>query len=179
MRMKTDLSLPSSNADQVSTGEGSLSLAELQIIELFTSSALILGLPKSYGQIYGFLFAQAEPKTMEQVIRGLDISLGSASQGLKALRRIGAVKTVLLPGTKRDAFIAELELKKLLGGFMREQFLPHLNKGAGHFQKLEQSIPQVEDKLHRNSLQQRLKQLKYWQKKANQLAPLLELALAK
>lgn len=157
----------------------SLSRVEQQMIEIFVSSALVLGLPRSFGQIYGFLFAQSEPKTMEQITQELGISLGSASQGLKALKRIGAVKSDYLPGTRRDVFLAELELKKLLGGFIREQFLPHLRNGKAQLQKIEENLPGVEDRQRRISLQDRLRKLKEWQRKANSLVPLLEITLKK
>ncbi len=39
---------------------------------------------------------------MDDLMQRLDISLGAASQGLKALRSVGAVKAVYSPGERRD-----------------------------------------------------------------------------
>ena len=64
----------------------------IAMIDLFVGGALVIGLPKSVGQIYGYLYSAVEPTTMDQVITELGISKGSASQGLKFLRQLGAVK---------------------------------------------------------------------------------------
>ncbi|MFM8231936.1 MAG: GbsR/MarR family transcriptional regulator, partial [Chthoniobacterales bacterium] len=58
---------------------------------IFADLAELFGNPRSYGQIYGLLFARETPLTMEEVARRLDISQGSISQGLRQLEAFGAV----------------------------------------------------------------------------------------
>ena len=43
----------------------------------------------------------------------LKISKGSASQGLRALRQLGAVSSVFEPGDRKERFVAEIRLRKL------------------------------------------------------------------
>src|SRR5476649_911077 len=81
-----------------------LSEFELESIDLFIGSVQVLGLPRSIGEIYGFLFAQFQPQPMEVIIRRLNISVGSVSQGLKFLKNIGAVKATFRPGDRREFF---------------------------------------------------------------------------
>jgi hypothetical protein len=52
----------------------------------------VLGVPKSVGQIYGLLYASLEPLSFSDIVERLEISKGSASQGLQLLRSLGAIK---------------------------------------------------------------------------------------
>src|SRR5450755_2178230 len=91
-----------------------LSEFELESIDLFIHSVQVLGLPRSIGEIYGFLFAQPQPQPMEVLIKRLGMSVGSVSQGLKFLKNIGAVKITFHPGDRREFFSAQTELRKLV-----------------------------------------------------------------
>ena len=71
---------------------------ESAVIDLFLNAANSFGLPKSYGQIYGLLFCRDQALSMDEVMDLLQISKGSASQGLRALRQLGAVSSVFAPG---------------------------------------------------------------------------------
>lgn len=70
----------------------SLSAFEAEIVAVFADLVGLLGLPKSMGEIYGFVFASAEPPTFADIEQKLGLSKGSVSQGLRALKALGAVK---------------------------------------------------------------------------------------
>ena len=57
----------------------------------FSEVVQVFGVPKSVGQIYGLLYATPEPLSFSDIVDRLDISKGSASQGLQLLRSLGAV----------------------------------------------------------------------------------------
>jgi len=61
-------------------------------VAVFADLVVLLGLPKSMGEIYGFVFASAEPPTFADIEQKLGLSKGSVSQGLRALRELGAVR---------------------------------------------------------------------------------------
>ena len=70
---------------------------------VFADLVVLLGLPKSMGEIYGFIFASAEPPTFADIEQKLDLSKGSVSQGLRALRELGAIKEAgATDGGRRD-----------------------------------------------------------------------------
>lgn len=71
---------------------------ERQIVDFFIEASDILGAPKSVAAIYGIIFASPEPLGFLELQERLDISAGSISQGLKALKTIGAIK----PATAED-----------------------------------------------------------------------------
>jgi DNA-binding transcriptional regulator GbsR (MarR family) len=110
---------------------------ESAVIDLFLNAANSFGLPKSYGQIYGLLFCVEQPLAMDEVMDLLQISKGSASQGLRALRQFGAVSSTFAPGDRKERFIAEIRLRKLVSGFLREQADPHLEKGVARLKQIE------------------------------------------
>ena len=64
--------------------------------ELFAEVVHALGFPRSIGQIYGLLYASPDPLSFSDIVKQLEISKGSASQGLHLLRSLGAIKLVRL-----------------------------------------------------------------------------------
>jgi DNA-binding transcriptional regulator GbsR (MarR family) len=154
-----------------------LSEFELESIDLFVRSVQVLGLPRSIGEIYGFLFAQAQPQPMEALIRRLGISTGSASQGLKFLKNIGAVKGTFQLGDRREFFSAQTELRKLVVGIIKEHIQPHLDDGDARIQLMQQSsrkLPASE----RAVLMGRVEMLKNWRSKASKALPFVTRMLA-
>src|SRR2546422_6670826 len=80
-----------------------LTALETEIIDLFVQLSHLLGQPRSLAEIYGLLFISARPLAMDDLIERLHMSKGSASQGLKFLRSVGAVKMVYMPADRRVA----------------------------------------------------------------------------
>jgi hypothetical protein len=60
----------------------SLTELEAEVIGLFVQVSRMMGLPRSYAEIYAVLFLSPDPLTMDQLIERQRISRGSASQGL-------------------------------------------------------------------------------------------------
>jgi DNA-binding transcriptional regulator GbsR (MarR family) len=155
----------------------SLSEFELETIDLFIRSVQVLGLPRSIGEIYGFLFAQARPQPMEVLIRRLGISVGSASQGLRFLKNIGAIQLSLHPGDRREFFSAQTELRKLVVGLIKERIQPHLDNGDARIGLMQQSAGKL-PAADRAVLQQRVEILKNWRWKAAKALPFIVRLLA-
>ena len=118
---------------------------EEAVIDLFLNAANSFGLPKSYGQIYGLLFCRDQALALDDVMELLKISKGSASQGLRALRQLGAVSSVFEPGDRKERFVAEIRLRKLVGGFLREQADPHIEKGSARLQQIESLVTNLQN----------------------------------
>ena len=77
----------------------------------------------------GFLFISREPLCQADFVERLSISKGSASQGLSMLKALGALNEATGPDSRRTYFEANLNLKRLVGGFIRNQIRPHLRSG--------------------------------------------------
>ena len=124
-------------ADKAVREEARLSELDIEAIEMFISFFKLIGLPKSVGEIYGLLFVATRPLSMEDLIDRLEISLGAASQGLKLLRSVGAVKVVYAPGERRDHYVADLELSKFATSFIKEEMKPRLERALQRVERME------------------------------------------
>lgn len=109
------------------TSRPNLDEIELAIIDVFVRATKILGYPKSIGEIYGLLYITTEPLCMEDIIQRLGISLGAASQGLKVLKGMKAVKSNHMIGKRREYFTAEFELEELISRYVRKEFSGYLS----------------------------------------------------
>jgi len=154
-----------------------LSEIEQQLVSLFADGVRVAGLPKSIGEIYGILFISREPLALDDLVVRLQISKGSTSQGLKMLRTLGAIREVEGPDARRNYFEADLELKKLVGGFIREQLRPHLKSGDERLKRIEDHVKAEEDPEVREFYDLRVKKLERWSKQARLIFPLLQRVL--
>ncbi|HWB61405.1 MAG TPA: hypothetical protein VG733_18125 [Chthoniobacteraceae bacterium] len=138
---------------------------EVQSIDLFVRIAQLVGIPKSVGEIYGLLFTSADPLSFDDIVGSLNMSRGSASQGLRLLRVIGAAKSTYVAGERRDYFLAEVELRKLVTGFLNEQIHPHLVTGEERLAVLN-GLAAGEPESRREILLNRVRKLESWRSSA-------------
>ncbi|MDG2124454.1 MAG: hypothetical protein P8J87_12185 [Verrucomicrobiales bacterium] len=158
---------------------GGLSELELEVIDLFVSGVRLLGIPKSIGEIYGLLYISPVPLPLDEVVMKLKISKGSASQGLKFLRKVGAVKLIYVAGERRDHFEAVTELKQLAAGFIREELTPHLESGSVRLERLDGLVGEIPDDESGDKAfyLKRLGKLGQWQRRAKRVLPFVKKVL--
>ena len=113
---------------------------ESGLVAIFADLAELFGNPKSYGEIFGLLFAHEEPLTMEEIAQHLDISQGSISQGLRQLESFGAVVKERNNGTRQALYTAKLEMKLLIAGFLKERVIPRLESTEARVKALRTSL---------------------------------------
>lgn len=159
--------MPSSLAVEQEEG---LTELEVEAIEMFINFLRLLGMPKSVGEIYGLLFVAPRPMAMDQIIDRLGISLGAASQGLKLLRSLGAVRVVYERGDRRDHYVADLELSRFATVFIKEELQPRMEMANERVRRMEESLAGLSPK-ERLATQQRLDRLKHWLDKGRKMLP--------
>jgi hypothetical protein len=164
---------------------------ETECVTFFAEVVQFFGVPKSIGQIYGLLFASAAPLSFSDIVVQLDISKGSASQGLQLLRSLGAINFARsLPSThrplriahgslvvspvevqRRDYYEPELSLRKLISGVLRERITPLTMTGGDCLARLRKM---AEQKGEENDFRlDRVKQLETWQRRLKTVLPVL------
>ena len=154
----------------------SISPIEEQVISVFVDGVKVLGLPRSVGEIYGLLFISPAPLSLDDLVERLGISKGSASQGLRTLKNLGAVREASPNGQaeRRTYYEPAIELKRLVGGFIREQIRPHLDSGKNKISDLASAASQVDDPEQRQFLKDRIERLNHWMKTGGKVLPILQ-----
>lgn len=145
---------------------------EREVIELFIRMADVLNLPRSVGEIYGLLFIASDPLCLDDCRMRLNISKGSTSQGLKILRSFGAIRTLYIPGDRKDYYVAETSLRKIASGFAGEQIQPHVHSGKERIERIRELL-EAHECDDRETLSEKIELLANWQKKAGGTLPLI------
>ena len=146
---------------------------ERQVVDIFVDGVRVLGLPRSIGEIYGLLFITPSPLSLDDLVVKLGISKGSASQGLRMLKSLGAIREAEGITDRRTHFEPAVELKRLVGGFIREQVRPHMESGRSKVKRLEEAISSVhQDK--QEFVKERVERLDQWMRRGRQVLPLLQ-----
>ena len=145
---------------------------EREVIGLFVRMADVLNLPRSVGEIYGLLFISSDPLCLDDCRIRLNISKGSTSQGLKILRSFGAIRTVYIPGDRKDHYLAETSLRKIASGFASEQIQPHVHNGKERLERIHEMLEQS-DSDNKEDLLEKIQTLENWQKRAGTALPLI------
>ena len=167
-----------------------LSPGEAQVIAVFVQLAQAMGMQRSLGEIYGLLYATPQPLAFQDIVDRLGLSKGSVSQGLRFLRTVGAIKPVVVAGDRREFFEPVLELRALVGGFLKERLNPELESWGVRAKSLKiddfaraeaggRDVGQPEGRAARLSaaerkvLSGRIDKLKTWHKRANTVLPMV------
>ncbi len=154
------------------SGDGTVRQIEHEVVELFVHLASLIGLPRSVGELYGYLFISRDPLPMDALMARLGLSKGATSQGLRLLKSFGAVRTVYVPGDRRDHFTAERELRKLVGGFVKEEVIPHLESGEERLAGIRRLLDGVEG-AEKAALKERVDRLANWHSRSDRLFPMV------
>lgn len=146
---------------------------QVATIDTFVRATSLVGLPRSIGEIYGCLYCNPKPLSFDEIQDQLGISRGSVSGGLKTLRQLGAIKLYYVPGSRKDHYLPELSMERLVRGFIKDQFTPHLESSAERLDSIEVSLADEPDLALRQYATERLNTLRTWRRRAVKLLPLV------
>jgi DNA-binding transcriptional regulator GbsR (MarR family) len=156
-------------ADEASTG------FERECVDFFAEVVAVFGAPPSVGQIYGMVFASSRPLSFTDIVERLEMSKGSVSQGLQLLRSLGAVHSVNATDDRREYFVPELGLRRLVGGALRERIGPLVAASPERFARLRRLARQ--EGATKIFCLGRVEQLETWRNKLKLALPLLNALL--
>jgi DNA-binding transcriptional regulator GbsR (MarR family) len=163
---------PASNPAEAA---GAAAEFERGCVEFFTGAVAVFGAPPSLGQIYGVIFASPRPLSFTDIVERLGISKGSASQGLQTLRSLGAVRSVSAKGGRREYFVAEIGLRRLVDGALRERVGPLVSAAPARIARLRR-VARQELPARRFYLEQ-VEQLETWRRRLKMALPVLSVLL--
>jgi len=164
--------MPTKAQKQGKTTPESQDSLTLEGIDFFVRLMGMLGMPRSVGEIYGLLYFSEHPMPMDAIASKLEISIGSASQGLKTLRSLKAIRSTYVPGDRRDHYVAESEFRRLFSTFIRDEITPHLDSAKERISRMEKIIDsgEIDDRTD-EFLEIRIEKLKRLTKATSRLLP--------
>jgi DNA-binding transcriptional regulator GbsR (MarR family) len=167
------------SSSQQDTKETNPSLTPFQreSIDLFVGAFAVLSLPRSLGEIYGLLYSSEEPLAFDDFVTRLDLSKGSVSEGLRLLRSLGAVNLVPVNGSRKDHFTAEVSLRKLAGGYLRDRIEPYLRGGESRIESL-RKVSSTDPEL-KEFQEKRINQLLSWHRFFARVLPIFKVLAGK
>jgi DNA-binding transcriptional regulator GbsR (MarR family) len=147
-----------------------LKSAEAEVIHLFIQFAGAIGQPRSVAEIYGLLFVSEKPLSMNTLVERLNLSKGSASQGLKYLQDLGAVRTVYIESDRRTHYEAVAELRKLARRFLQQQVLSHFEDSTSRLDDIVAQTQKLSEE-QRKHIMERIKLLRRWERTGRRILP--------
>ncbi len=145
---------------------------ESEVVAFFADAADLLGVPKSLAAIYGIVFASPAPLSFADITARLDLSKGSVSQGLRALREVGAVQEVSRKEDPAELFVPDLEMRRLISRYLESRLDPQLKGGRTRLESLKQHL-NAQPTSERKLLVPRLQKLQRWHSRTRALLPII------
>lgn len=151
----------------------------MDMIHAAGSVCQAIGLPKSVGQVFGYLYLSTKPQTLDEIAAAVQISKASASNSVRQLAAWGTARTVWVMGARREHYEVIGELNNLISGFINEFLKPKFSvadkKMASISETLEAeknsgSISEEEFQLY----SRRIRQINKLQKNMRKLAPIAQ-----
>jgi DNA-binding transcriptional regulator GbsR (MarR family) len=98
-----------------------LARAELRVADAVGALMELWGFRRQLGRIWGLLFLSDRPLAAPELCERLQISTGLLSMSLAELRRWGVVKSVHVPGDRKEHFEAETHVWKMVRRVLMER----------------------------------------------------------
>ena len=154
------------------TGTAPLNPVEVEVIHLFSQLCRALGQPPSVAEIYGLLFVSPRPLPQDEFFARLNLCKGTASQGLRYLLDLGAVRSVYVAGDRRFHYEAVPDLRHVAGRFLRQRILTNFEDSGTRLDRIAVEAKKLPD-AERHFAEARLKTLKSWEKNTKRALPLV------
>lgn len=133
-----------------------------------------LGFTKVMGQLYALLYLSDKPLSLDDMVKRLAISKGSASINIRELEEKGAVKKIWMKGSRKDFYEAETDLTKIVRNRITLSARWRMDEIRDIIQKSEELIQHAkgnsnDERRKIKFYNQRLKEMKKLYKRANSL----------
>jgi DNA-binding transcriptional regulator GbsR (MarR family) len=98
-----------------------LTEAKQQFISSWGAFGTHWGINRTMAQIHAFLLISAEPLTQDDIMEELNISRGNTNMNIRELINWGLVERVIVPGERKEFFIAEKDIWKVVRQIVKER----------------------------------------------------------
>jgi DNA-binding transcriptional regulator GbsR (MarR family) len=98
-----------------------LTEAKQQFISSWGAFGTHWGINRTMAQIHAFLLISADPLTQDDIMEELNISRGNTNMNIRELINWGLVERVILSGERKEFFIAEKDIWKVVRQIVKER----------------------------------------------------------
>lgn len=79
------------------------------------------GFPKAMGTIYGVIYLSPDLVGLDELVKQAGVSKGAVSTNVRTLERLGMVHKKMKFGDRKDYYIAEADMWKIVRGVLKER----------------------------------------------------------
>ena len=79
------------------------------------------GFPKAMGAIYGVIYLSPDLVGLDELVEQAGVSKGAVSTNVRTLERLGMVHKKMKLGDRKDYYIAEADMWKIVRGVLKER----------------------------------------------------------
>jgi len=153
--------------------EQAISSLQGEMVDFMVRLFRLMGLPKTIGSIYGYIYASPTAVSMDDLTQALGISLGSASQGLRTLKVFRAIRPVYAQGERREHFEAETDFQQFVGAFLRGELEQYIENTEKRTERMISHLGELAEGPDEDFFAARVKRLSAMNERARKILPLL------
>ena len=98
-------------------------------------------------KLYGILYLNAKPLSLDEMGEALGCSKGNVSINIRELEKWGAVRRVWVKGSRKDFYEADLDIKKVLSNKLNSAFIKRLSEVSVMLSELDSIVSSVNGEL--------------------------------
>jgi DNA-binding transcriptional regulator GbsR (MarR family) len=95
--------------------------ARQQFISSWGAFGTHWGINRTMAQIHALLLVSADPLTQDNMMEELNISRGNANMNIRELIDWGLVERIIIPGERKEYFVAEKDIWKVVKQIVKER----------------------------------------------------------
>jgi DNA-binding transcriptional regulator GbsR (MarR family) len=115
--------------------EDALLESECIVSDAIGSIVELLGFKRNMGRIWAVLFLSDKALTAGELRDRLKLSTGAVSMTLAELQRWGVIRKVWIKGDRKDYYVAEGDLRKMVCRVLRERERSHITEAVEAFEQ--------------------------------------------
>ncbi|KZN24184.1 hypothetical protein A4G99_07000 [Haladaptatus sp. R4] len=128
--------------------------AREEVIEALEHSAEVYGFNGSYGRLYGILFFENRPVSLDEIVEESGYAKSTVSTAMKRLEQFHVVHRRSIPGEGKKAFYeAETDLWRIVQEFLRREVQRELDIMTRALESAEDRLEGVDDERAREDLE--------------------------
>ena len=98
-----------------------LQVAKENFIQGMSRIGSFWGFPKAMGAIYGVIYLSPDLVGLDELVEQAGVSKGAVSTNVRTLERLGMVHKKMKLGDRKDYYIAEADMWKIVRGVLKER----------------------------------------------------------